>query len=99
MRIPEAERVQFTPRVLAALLTANSPGSRPHSAVRPAQRLEDLRVTLLSPAEVKLLDVLLTQLDERRRLAEQELELITELCDITTGGLVDGTLIMSDNLA
>ncbi len=99
LRIPDAEQEQFTPRVLATLLAADGPGGRPPGAVRQARRLEDFRVALLSPAEVKLLDVLLAQLDERRRLAQQELDLLGELRDITTTGLVDGTLILTGDAA
>jgi hypothetical protein len=95
LRIPDSEQEQFSPRVLAALLTAGGLGGRPPGAVRQAQRLEDFRVALLSPAEVRLLDVLLAHLDERRRLVQQELDMLGELRDITTTGLVDGTLILT----
>jgi len=99
LRIPEAEQAQFTPRVLAALLTAGGGGSRPPRAVRPAQRLEDHRVALLSPAEVRMLDALLKELGERERLARLELGQLSELRDITTAGLIDGTLVLTGDAA
>ncbi len=95
LRIPGAERDQFTPRVLAALLTAEGSGSRPAGAVRPALRLEEHRVALPSPAEVRFLDSLLAQLDERGGFARQEMDTLRELREITTAGLLDGTLALT----
>ncbi len=46
LRITERGTEHFTPRVLAALLTASS---RAEHAIRPVQRLEELRLPLLSP--------------------------------------------------
>ncbi|HUY45843.1 MAG TPA: hypothetical protein VMV92_08985 [Streptosporangiaceae bacterium] len=97
LRIPGAEGEQFTSRVLAALLTTDGAGVRPPGAVRQAQRLEDYRVALLSPVEVRLLDVLLEQLEQRRTLAQQEIDLLSELRDIATSGLIDGTLVLTGN--
>ena len=96
LRIPASERQSFTPRTLAGLLAGRVPGLRPASAVRPPRRLEDHEVPALSPAEVQFLDQFLTALDARQAAAQQELSLLTELRDITTSGLLDGTLTFTE---
>ena len=95
LRIPDAEKDQFTPAVLAALLTADDHGTRPAGAVRSARRLEQHYVALLSPAEVGMLDALLEQLGQQRSLAQQEIDVLTEIQKITAAGLVDGTLTLT----
>jgi len=92
LRIPEQERQQLTPRVLAALLAAGHAGARAAGAVRPAARLDELCIPLLPPAEVRRLDELLAVADERRRLARREIDLLDEVCRIAATGLSDGTL-------
>lgn len=99
LRIPDAEQEQFTPRVLAALLAARGSGARPAGAVRPARRLEEHEVPLLAPAEVRRLDVLLAGLAARRESAQREIDLLEELRDLATSGLVDGTLILTADVA
>jgi hypothetical protein len=99
LRLPDAEQEQFTPRVLAALLTARASGGRPAGAVRPPRRLEELEVPLLGPAEVRRLDELLAVLDVRRESAQREIDLLDELHDLATSGLVDGTLVLSADVA
>lgn len=96
LRIPAAERQSFTPRTLAALLAGRMPGLRPAGAVRPGRRLEDHELPVLSPAEVQFMDQLLAALDERQEAARRELDLVAELRDITTSGLVDGTLTFTE---
>ena len=96
LRIPAAERQSFTPRTLAALLAGRMPSLRPASAVRPGRRLEDNELPVLSPAEVQFLDQFLAGLDARQEAARQELDLIAELRDVTTSGLVDGTLTFTE---
>jgi hypothetical protein len=98
LRIPAAERQTFTPRTLAALLAAGAAGprgrpggERPSGAVR-ARRLEEREVPVLSPEDARSLDDLLTALDTRRDAAQQELDLLADLRDITAAGLIDGTL-------
>ena len=95
LRIPAAERDQFTPAVLAALLTADDHGTRPAGAVRSARRLEQHYVALLSPAEVRLLDALLKHLDGQLALARQEMDALTEMRNIAAAGLTDGTLTLT----
>ncbi|MCX9193451.1 hypothetical protein C3Y87_19030 [Carbonactinospora thermoautotrophica] len=95
LRIPEQERQQLTPRVLAALLAAGHAGTRAAGAVRPASRLDELCIPLLPPAEVRRLDELLTTADERRRLARREIDLLDEVCRIAAAGLSDGTLTLA----
>ncbi len=95
LRIPAAERDQFTPAVLAALLTADDHGTRPAGAVRSARRLEQHYVALLSPAEVRLLDALLEHLDGQLALARQEMDALTEMRNIAAAGLTDGTLTLT----
>jgi hypothetical protein len=96
LRIPAAERQSFTPRTLAGLLTERVPSLRPVGAVRPVRRLEDHGVPMLSPAEVQFLDQFLTALEARQDKAQHELDLITELRDVATSGLVDGTLTFAE---
>ena len=95
LRIPGAERVQFTPAVLAALLTADAEGARPAGAVRSARRLDQHHVVLLSPAEVTLLDALLQQLEEQATLARQQTDVLAEIRNVTAAGLLDGTLTLT----
>lgn len=87
-----ADEARFTPRVLAALIAASSGASRPAGAIRIARRLEALPLPLLTVAELVRLDALLELLEARRRAAQREIDLVAELRDITTAGLVDGTL-------
>jgi hypothetical protein len=96
LRIPATERQSFTPRTLAGLLTGRMPSLRPAGAVRPARRLEDHELSMLSPAEVQFLDRFLAALDARQEAAQQELDLVAELRDVTTSGLVDGTLTLTE---
>jgi len=95
LRIPAAERQSFTPRTLAALMAGWMPSLRPAGAVRPP-RLEDHEVPALSPAEVQFLDQFLAALDARQEVACHELDLVAELRDVTTSGLVDGTLTFTE---
>ena len=96
LRIPAAERQSFTPRTLAALLAGRMPGLRPPGAVRPARRLEDHEVPMLSPAEVRFLDQFLAALDARQEAARHELALAGELRDAAMSGLFDGTLTFTE---
>lgn len=91
LRIPVTERQSFTPRTLAALLAGRVPSLRPAGAVR-SRRLEEREVPVLSPAEVRFLDQFLAGLDARQEAAQQELDLLAELRDVTMSGLLDGTL-------
>ena len=95
LRIPATERQSFTPRTLAALLAGRMPSLRPAGAVRPP-RLDDYEVPTLSAAEVQFLDQFLAALDARQEVARHELDLVAELRDVTTSGLVDGTLTLTE---
>ena len=100
LRIPAAEAEQFTPRVLAALLFADGSGTRAAGAVRAGRALEDQRVLLLPPDQVRRLDQLLAGIEARRDLARKELDVLDELQAATIGGLIDGTLTLtSDELS
>ncbi len=92
LRIPQTECDSFTPRTLAGLLAGQVPSLRPAGAVRPARRLEEHEIPLLTPAEVGFLDQFLTDLDARHETAQQELDLLAELRDVTLSGLLDGRL-------
>jgi hypothetical protein len=99
LRIPAAEAEQFTPRVLAALLFADGSGTRAAGAVRAGRSLDDQRVTVLPPDQVRHLDRLLGEIDARRDLARRELGVLGELQDAAIGGLIDGTLtVIPDEL-
>ena len=97
LRIPIAEAEQFTPRVLVALLFADGSGGRAPGAVRAGRALEDQRVILLSPEQVRRLDHLLAVIEGRRELAQRELDVLEELQAATIGGLIDGTLTLTNS--
>lgn len=97
LRIRDAGRSRFTPRVLAALLGTDRSSARPGGAVRDARRLEDHTVALLDPAEVTRLDTLLAEIDARRNHARQEIDMLDELASIAATGLADGTLTLADS--
>ena len=100
LRIPAAEAGQFTPRILAALLFADGSGTRAAGAVRAGRALEDQRVLLLPPDQVRRLDQFLAGIETRRDLAGKELGVLGELQAATIGGLIDGTLTLtSDELS
>jgi hypothetical protein len=94
LRIPASEIHQFTPQVLAALLFADSEAARPQGGNRS---LEVQRVPLLAPAEVRRLDQLLTEIDARRDLARKELDVLNELRKVAIGGLINGTLTLTND--
>jgi len=95
LRIPATETEQFTSRVLGALLFSDGSAVRAEGAIRAGRLLEDQRVILLSPAEVQAFDALLASLDERRAVAQREIDVLDELRRIATGGLIDGTLALT----
>jgi hypothetical protein len=97
LRVPAAEAEQFTPRVLATLLFADGSGDRAAGAVRSSRALEDQRVLLLPPDQVRRLDQLLTEIEARRDLARKELDVLDELQAATIGGLIDGTLTLTND--
>ena len=97
LRIPATEAEQFTPRVLAALLFADGSGTRAAGAVRAGRALEDQRVLLLPPDQVRRLNQLLTGIEARRDLARKELDVLDELQAATIGGLIDGTLTLTND--
>lgn len=93
LRIEEEGGKHFTPRVLAALLDR---AGRADGAIRPAQRLQELALPLLSPSELKRLDRLLADLNDRRNRARREIAALDELRRIAATGLADGTLTLAD---
>jgi N-6 DNA methylase len=97
LRIPAAEVEQFTPRLLAALLFADGSGTRAPGAVRAGRALEDQRVLLFPPDQVRRLDQLLAGIEARRDLAREELGVLDELQAATIGGLIDGTLTLTND--
>lgn len=96
LRIPATERRSLTPRTLAALLAGRFPGARPAGAVRP-RRLAEHEMPVLSPAEIAFLDHFLTALEARRQAARHELDLLTELREVTMSGLLDGRLAFTES--
>jgi hypothetical protein len=98
LRIPPAETEQFTPRVLCALLFGDGSGSRPAGAVR-ADSVDQQRLLLLRPDQVRAFDNLLSSIDGRHALAQREMDTLDELRRVAIGGLIDGTLtLVSDNV-
>lgn len=94
LRIPPEECEQFTPRVLAALLTTGSQGDRSNGAVRPASRIGAWELPLLDHAVVARLDAALERIEVRRRIAEEEITTLDELHQKAMTGLADGTLTL-----
>jgi hypothetical protein len=90
LRIPDAERQSFTPRVLAALLFGDG-------RVHAGQRLEDYRVPLLPDAEVARLDDLLAEIEARRQVAQREVDILDDLRQVGIRGLIDGTLSLASD--
>ncbi len=88
LRIPESERLHFTPRVLTALLFGD--GKMP-----AGQALEDYRIPLLPDDEVARLDGLLAELEARCEFTQREMNLLDELRLVTLRGLFDGTLSLT----
>ncbi len=97
LRVPVAEAEQFTPRVLAALLFADGSGVRAAGAVRAGHALEDQRVLLLPPDQVRRLDQLLAIIEDRRDTAREELDVLGELQAAAVGGLINGTLALTSD--
>jgi len=54
-------------------------------------------VLLLAPAEVRRLDQLLMEIAARRDLARKEADVLDELHQVAIGGLVDGTLTLTND--
>lgn len=95
LRIPAREAELFTPRLLAALLFADGSGTRAEGAVRAARALEDQRLPLLQPHQVRQIDRVLTTTESRRELAHRELRVLSEFQDNAIVGLIDGTLTVT----
>jgi hypothetical protein len=92
VRITKLGAEQFTPRVLAALLTRSG---RAMGAIRPVQRLDEIRLPLLSSTDLHRLDRLLAELEERRRTARMEINALDEVRRIAATGIADGTLTLT----
>jgi hypothetical protein len=98
LRIPPVEAEQFTPRVLCALLFGDGSGTRPTGAVRAADSVNEQRLLVLPPGQVRAFDELLSSIDGRRALARREIDMLDELREVATAGLTDGTLtLVSDD--
>ncbi len=89
------DRRRLTPGILAALISAVPHGRAP-GALR-TRRLDELQIVTLEPDEVEALDELLTDLDERRRSAQTEIDIVDTLCHTTITGIADGTLTITPN--
>lgn len=97
LRIPSAETEQFTPRVLCALLFGDGAGTRPAGAIRAADSVDDQRLLLLPPGQVRAFDDFLASIDGRRALAQREIDMLDELRRVATDGLIDGTLALASD--
>lgn len=100
LRIHPASRANTvpTPRVLAALLSAGRGSGRANSAVRPARKLDDLELPVLTGREIKLYDELLKDLYKRRELIAGQLATLDRIHTLTARGVTDGTLIVRSAL-
>lgn len=94
LRITEVGAKQFTPRVLAALLTQ---APRIRGAIRAVERIEEIRLPILQEESVERLDKLLAELDDRRQAIQHEQAALDELHRLATRGLTDGTLTLTAN--
>lgn len=66
--------------------------------MRAADSLNEQRLILLPPGQVRRLDALLASIEARRPLAQHETDMLDELCHVAVGGLIDGTLtVVSDD--
>jgi hypothetical protein len=86
-------RQTFTPRTLAALITA-SPSVRAPGAVH-ARRLNQIPVPVLDPDETDALDTLLAELDQRRSRVQDEIDILNALRQTAIAGVGDGTLTIT----
>lgn len=95
LRLRHPGREQLTPRVLAALLAGSGLNARRTAgAVRAPRRLADWQVPLLDSAVATRFDLLLAAMDQRRRLALDELDALDELGRLIAAGLAEGTLTL-----
>jgi hypothetical protein len=70
-------------------------GNRLAGAVRAAASIDEQRLLLLlPPGQLRAFDDLLASIDGRRALAQREIDMLDELRQIATGGLIDGTLTL-----
>ena len=90
--LTQARRGRCWGHCCSATLFGDGSAVRAEGAIRAGRLLEDQRVVLLPPAEVQAFDALLASLDERRAVAQREIDVLNELRRIATGGLIDGTL-------
>ncbi len=90
-----SSRRRLTPRTLAALISTASHG-RAAGALR-ARRIDQLQIPTLEPDEVEALDELLTDLDERRRRNQEEIDILDTLRHTAITGIADGTLTITPN--
>ncbi|MFI0445124.1 hypothetical protein [Actinomadura sp. 6N118] len=93
LRITEAGRRHFTPRVLAALLNLSA---RAEGSLRPVLRPVELRLPLLPTPDLERFDRLLAELEDRKALARREIAALDELRALASSGLTDGTLTLND---
>jgi hypothetical protein len=85
----------LTPQVLAALLRAARETARPNGAIRAARRLEDFELPDLDDDEIRRLDALLSEIDQRRELLHEQLDALDEMRQLTSLGFADGTLTIN----
>jgi len=83
----------MTPRALAALITTAANGRAP-GAVR-TRRLDEITLPVLEPDEVEELDRLLAQIDQQRRWAREQLDILDTLSCTAVTGIADGTLTIT----
>ncbi|MDR7171785.1 hypothetical protein J2W56_005546 [Nocardia kruczakiae] len=94
LRVDPAAEGAMTPRVLSALLGAVRGIARSPSAVRPALRVEDCHLPVLSAQEIRAFDAALADLDRRERLLRTQLDHVREVRQLTIAGLADGSLTL-----
>ncbi|MFE0021472.1 hypothetical protein [Amycolatopsis sp. NPDC059021] len=91
LRVTPNGQARCPPAVLAALLET-SLRARTAGAVRPARKLVDWELPVLSAATAAQLDALLKRIAAQRRQVQSELDSLDELWRIATAGITNATL-------
>lgn len=98
LRVRRDLRETLPPRALAALLGAARGTARSPGAVRAARAVEDYQLPDLDADELRRLDALLADVEEREALLRSQADALAEARRLTVAGLADGSLTVADGL-
>ncbi|WP_157254919.1 hypothetical protein [Nonomuraea typhae] len=96
LRVTRDVKRPFTPRVLAALLSAARNTTRSPGAVH-APRIDDLTIPDLDPSDVERLEAFLAEIEVRQRLLRAQQDELAEIHRLTVAGFADGTLAINNH--